>query len=448
MKRYLPLAVAAIVLLAGCAEESSRPVATGEGTVRAINAISTSPDFGFLIEERFLGSLSYKSASATGTWDDLEYTFNFDVLLTGDVERTRVASVFIDVEKDRDYTMVLTGAVDAPDVVVWEADIREWNGDETFYEIRFANLSNQLGPVDIYFDMPGVAPVAGNEVGTLDFGEVMPAMEVESGERVLILTPAGDPGTVLYESVTLTLLAANTYILSPFDADANDVGAVPTRVINLTTGGIGLVADASTQATARFFHTSQGMGNADIYADDPLTVPVVSNQAFGEVTGDMAIAPGDTPITYTAAGNAGSILIDVDRTFNVNVHHSLFAIRNSDGEDVLTSFIIDRRSVETQTKFTLINTTVNHPVVDVYIVLSGESIDDTFALLPSLTTLAAPFTAPILPNQYDIYVTVQNEKTVLLGPIPFDAQAGDVIEAMLIDTVDPNVPAYVIVPPP
>ncbi len=94
--------------------------------MRAINAISTSPDFGFLIEERFLEPLKYKTASSESTWDNLSYTFNFDVLLAGDVARTRVASVLIDVENDRDYTMLLSGAIDAPDVTLWENEIREW----------------------------------------------------------------------------------------------------------------------------------------------------------------------------------------------------------------------------------------------------------------------------------------------------------------------------------
>jgi hypothetical protein len=448
MKRYLLLAATAAVLASGCAKESSRPVATGEGSVRAINAISTAPNFGFLIEERFIDTLPYKVSTSATTWDDLDYTFNFDVLLTGATERTRVASQLIDVEKDRDYTMVLTGAVESPDVTVWETDIREWEDGETGYEVRFANVSTALGPVDVYFEAPGTAPVIGNRVGTVGFTDILPAVEYETGERSLILTAVDDPSTVLYESVSLTLLERNSYLFSPFDADANDVGQVSVLLINTQLGGGGSIADINTQSTARFFHASRDMGNVDIYTDDPLTAPEVTDQAFGEVTGDLPIMSGDIPITYTAAGNMGSVLIDEDRTFSVGAHHSLFALRDAEGTDVLSNYVLDRRSVETQTKLTLINTSIENSSVDVYILREGETVEETFPLIPILTTFVPPFAAPIQPNQYDLYLTVPFEKTILLGPVPLDAQAGDVIEGIIYDTADPNVPSLEFVPLP
>jgi hypothetical protein len=448
MKRYLLLAAAAAVFASGCAKESSRPVPTGEGSVRAINAISTAPNFGFLIEERFIDTLPYKVSTSATSWDDLDYTFNFDVLLTGATAQTRVASQFIDVEKDRDYTMVLTGAVESPDITVWETDIREWEDGETGHEVRFANVSTSLGPVDVYFEAPGTAPVIGNRLGTVGFTEILPAVEFEAGERSLILTAVDDPGTILYESVSLTLLERNSYIVSPFDADANDLGSVSVLLINAQLGGGGSIADVSTQSTARFFHASRDMGNVDIFTDDPLTVPQVSNQAFGEYTDDLPIMSGDTPITYTAAGNMGSILIDEDRLFRIGAHHSLFAIRGADGIDVLSNFVLDRRSIETQTKLTLINTSIDNPSVDVYLLREGETVEETFPLIPILTTFAPPFVAPIRPNQYDLYLTAPFEKTILFGPVPLDGQAGDVVEGIVYDTADPTVPSLEFIPLP
>lgn len=448
MKRYFLLAVAAALIASGCAQESSRPVATGEGVVRAINAISTAPNFGFLIEERFIDTLPYKVSTSETTWDDLDYTFNFDVLLTGATERTRVASQFIDVEKDKDYTMVLTGTVESPDITIWEADVRVWEDGETGYEIRFANVSPSLGPVDVYYDVPGTVPAIENRLGTLAANEIIPAQDFDVSERSLILTAVGDPGTVLYESVPLTLLERNSYIFSAFDADANDVGPVSVLLMNTRLGGGGSIADVNTQSTGRFFHASRDMGNVDIYTDDPLTVPEVANQAFGEYTDDLPIMSGDIPVTYTAAGNIGSILIDEDRTFSVGAHHSLITVRDATGVDVVSNYVLDRRSIETQTKLTLINTSTDNSSVDVYLLREGESVEETFPLIPILTTLVPPFAAPIQPNQYDLYLTVPFEKTILLGPVPLDAQAGGVIEGIIYDTVDPNVPSIELIPLP
>lgn len=448
MKRYLLLAIAATIIAGGCSPDSTRPEAKGEGAVRAINTISTSPDFGFLIEERFLESVNFKTSTRDSTWDGLEYTFNFDILLTGDTIRTRVASALIDVQEDRDYTMVLSGAVDAPDVTIWETDVREWDQSETTFEIRFANLSPALGPVDVYFELTGTVPAAGNSLGTLDALDALPNQDFEPEERVLYLTATSDPTTILYESIPITLTARTSYILGPFDADANDVSPVPVILMNSSLGGGGLVPDINTGSTGRFFHTSQAMADADVYVDDPLTVPLVANHVFEDVTADLPVPSGDVPVTYTAAGNSGAILIDADRVFSIGAHHSVFATRNAEGEDVAANFVIDRRAVETRSKLTLINSSANFPVVDVYVVRSGESIDELGPLIPFLTTLTQPFTAPLLPNQYDIYLTEPAEKTVLLGPVAFDAQAGGVTEVVIYDTADPNVLNLVFVPLP
>ena len=90
MRRFLKLAASLSALaLAACGGDSSLPEATGKGTVRAINAIATSPEFVFLIEERGIDSVAYKQATSSASWDDLGYTFNLDVLFLGEDERPR-----------------------------------------------------------------------------------------------------------------------------------------------------------------------------------------------------------------------------------------------------------------------------------------------------------------------------------------------------------------------
>ena len=120
IRRLSALAAIVVVVTAasGCAE-SSRPQATGKGEIRGINSIVTAPDVTFLIEERTLASLSFKDSSGFSSYDDLPYNFNFDVLLPGDLERTRLATQFIDVVLDTQYTVVLTGMVANPSTFFW-----------------------------------------------------------------------------------------------------------------------------------------------------------------------------------------------------------------------------------------------------------------------------------------------------------------------------------------
>ena len=146
-KTLFLLGCLATVVFAGCTGESNRPVATGEGRIRAINAIETSPTLNFFIEERRIGNVEYKFSTNPVTFDDLEYIFNIDTVLAGDLIATRVASQPLNAVTDTDYTFLISGALEAPDVTVWEIPIREWSGNETVFELRIANTADTIGAI-------------------------------------------------------------------------------------------------------------------------------------------------------------------------------------------------------------------------------------------------------------------------------------------------------------
>ena len=449
MKRYLlPAVLAATLILGACAEDSSLPTPSGQGRVRAINAIPTSPSISFLIEERLTGSMDFRSSTSPNLWDDLEYTFNFEVTLASGQAPTRVASQFIDVVADRDYTLVVSGALASPDVTVWESGVREWSGNETVFEMRFGHMSPALGDVDLYFAPPGTAPMVGMEIATLSFGDVTPVVDYEAVEMVVTITAPGDPATVLFESDALTLTATNSYVMSTFDTTPNDLSGVAVTLFNLGASSGGAIADVRVDSAGRFFHASRDFGDADIYVDDPPMTPLVQNHMFRDVTGDLSIPAGDLPVTYTAAGNIGSILIDEDRVIPLGTRINFYVVRNLDDEDVLSIGAINRRPIETQSILYLTNTAADNNAVDVYVIPPGESVDDNFPIFTGLPTLFPLARVPLIPDTYDLYLTVPTEKTVLFGPLNFDALDAGITEIVIYDTVDPAVPEAVIIPPP
>ena len=188
MKRFAILIPLITALALSACGESSLPVATGKASMRSINGVQTSPEVAFLIEERTIGIASYRQATAQTRFDDLAYNFNFDVRYAGEIGLVRVASVFVDIIKDLDYIFVLTGTLADPSILTWETVVREFTGTETVFEARFTHTSDSLGSVDYFFAAPGVDPVAGEEAGTLAFGEVLPSIDFEAGEYVLTIT--------------------------------------------------------------------------------------------------------------------------------------------------------------------------------------------------------------------------------------------------------------------
>ncbi len=216
----IAMALIAVLLTGGCAETSLEE-ATGKGTIRGINAIVTAPELIFMIEERSIGNARFKGAAGFAEYDDLTYNFNFDALLPGDATPTRLATQFIDVLVDTEYSLVITGTVANPAIMFWEAAARVWDGTETVFEADFAHLSPSLGEVDVYFAPVGTMPVLGNAIGTLSFGERIPHLEFADGDYELIITPRDDPDPLnyLYQSNDLTSTSATRITFAFFDPD-------------------------------------------------------------------------------------------------------------------------------------------------------------------------------------------------------------------------------------
>ena len=448
MTRISQVLVALIATLAigACGSESSRPVATGKGSIRMINAIPTSPEIGFLIEERTLDGVAYKTNSSPRDWDDLEYTFNFEVSPPFDAERTRIASQFLDVTRDIEYTFQVRGSLDAATVDVWQIPERSFDGTETIFEMRIGHAADALGSVDVYLGPEGVDPVLGEQVATLAPGEISPPSDVEEDVYVLTITSAGNPADIVYQSVPTQIIASQSVIVTVFEGDANDTAPVTVRLFNQL-GSSSRVTDARFPPTTRFVHATMDLGTSDIYDDTGLQNRIVADLAFGDVTGDIELAVGEVPITATAPGNVGAILLeDTLTTFAGSRLNYYFTVLSD--EIVGTQVPVDRRSVETSARLTFFHSAINHEFVDLYVVDAGTTIDDVFPRQVALNYGAQ--TAPVALNagSYDVYITTIAEKTILAGPVSLEVALGDVFEAVLLDRVDPSLAEFRFLPPP
>lgn len=439
--------LAAIVLfITACTGESNLPTASGDAAFRMINAIPTSPSLAFLIEERAIGSAEYKAASAPATYDNLKYTFNFEAFLAGEITRSRLASMDIDVERDLEYTFLVSGPLATPTITLWESARREWAGTETDFQARFAHTAESLGPVDVYFLAPGVAPAPGLEAGTLSFTQVLPPLDYAAGDYAVIFTTAGDANDILFTSNTLTPAAQSGFVISLFDADANDVGPFAVRQFGDVGGSANLV-DAGSSPTIRLFHATPNLETADVYTDELLAEQLSSGHAFRDVTGDLPLAAGAYTLTYTAAGNVGSILLEDDVSILQGNHYDFYVVGEIGALNGIQQ-IPDRRSVETLVKFSFLHTATNHDSVDLYIVTAGSDIAESQPRIANLTIGSSPANLSLQAGDFELYLTTNQEKTVLAGPIAFSPQLGDVANFISYDNVDPAIADIVLIPQP
>jgi len=426
------------VLAAGCGGDSSLPEATGKGSIRAINAIPTSPEINFLIEEITLSrTLNYQAATAPDPYDDFNYTFNFEVFYAGETSLRRFASRNLDIVADREYTLFLSGTLASPTIDVWEFDEREFDTADTVFAARFVHGSASLGALDYYFADAAVVPALGNQAATLSFGEVADTADFAEGDYVLTVTTAGDPADVLYTSATATYAGRDSYLLAVFDGDASDTAPLYVNAFG-NISGTTLLPDVNFPPTIQFVNASMDLGAVDIYSDEMLTTQIVSNLAFGEVSADIEILVGENNFFFTPAGATSSVLTESTLIGFGGLRYRNVAV-GSDGTFVSTLLAPDLRAVETGAKTLPFQTSNNFASVDFYVVDAGTAIEDVNPTRADLATGVAAASGVLPAGSFDLYITENETKVVLAGPYRIDVAAGDVVDLIVVDTVDPTV---------
>lgn len=438
--------VLSLVLLAACSGESALPNPTGKGTVRAINAVPGSPTIAFLIEERQIGTINFGATTAGIQFDDFQYNFNFQTNFLGENSPRRVGTILHKVETGRDYTFVLTGTTDAPTITVWETAERVFDGAATTFQVQFAHTAENLGAVDYYFAAPGTVLMAGEEQGTLNFGEVLAPVDFTGGDYVLTVTAPGDPLTIHYQSDTTTYVNAQSIYLGLFDGDENDTGPHVARLINAGGGSLPL-PDPRFPPTIRFIQAAKTLANADVYDDEMLTNIILPNHAFGDITGDLDTIPDQVTYTYTVVGNSGAPLLTSGNIAAPGRRYDFVAVQ-TDAGFLGQGTVADRRAITIFARFKVNHLAFDNQGIDMYVLPDGEVIDvDTLPNSLLVYTLATPPLA-LETGSYDIYLTVTGDQTVIAGPVDLDITVGEFVEAFIFDTVDPAVPELRIVPLP
>jgi len=422
------------LLLGACSGESALPVATGKATITAVNAIYGSPTLNFQIEERSLGTVAYKSITTSASYDDIEYTFNFDVFFAGENAVTRIASQSIDMVADQQYTLLASGTLESTVLTLWETSERDFADTDTVFQARFAHTSDTLQTIDVYFALEGIAPAAGEAAATLSFGEISAPIDFETGDYVVTLTTSGDPADILFQSKPSTILQRSNLIITPFDGDANDTSPIVVRGLS-PLGRAFTFHDPLYPSTLQFLHASQDLGSSDVYDDEALTSQVLTDHSFKQLTADAPIDAGEYQFFYTPAGDTTVVTVETTVGLVDGAHFRIIATGTGGGYST-TNIALDRRSINTAGKLNLYSSSSNFNFIDLYLVNAGESIEGVAPFRSGVISRISNPSDAVNAGSYDVYVTSFADAETIAGPLPLDVAIGDVIDMVIFDTAD------------
>ncbi len=306
-------------------------------------------------------------------------------------------------------------------------------------EVQVFHGALSQGDLDIYLtetsaDLAATAPTA-----TLAHGEFSTVLQTSSSESArVVVTPAGDAATLLFDSGAFTV-ADNTrmqLIVSDYFGPGNAEITVRT-VINRTQVALSNQIDTSTELLTT--NLVADVSSVDVHVGEPAGNPLVAGVAFGATAQTDGLSTGsEVNLVVTADG------VDTDETLNVTVgiepgtYNFLFVgglqtdadqaeARNTSG--VVTA--ADLRPISTGVLVQVFNGSVAAGASDVYLLSAGETVSDNTATF-SLAT--GGYNTNLVPvGDYELSVTDNGSSTVETGPVVQTFSAGNYYIITLAD---------------
>ena len=428
--RFTLLLPLLIVLSTGCSNSRDDEV-TGEGSIRALHAIPNIGTVNFLIEETILGSMAFQDATAISDYDDLEYEFSFEITLPDDDvdEPTVLVTRTLSVRSDQEYTFVLSGSLENPQLFLWEQFGRDWleeiedaednDTEVTVMEVAFGHISNVLGEVDIYLEAPGTSPLAATPKATLSYTEFNSAVELRADDYQLVVTPAGDPNTLLFASDPFAISAATSTLVTLIDDGGFTTADFSVRLIGSGTE----LTDINTTAVVSATHLARGTDALDVYDSSDFSMPLFDNLEFEALSEEIEVEEGTLDLAITPADNLGVFLSQISLTAFNGTYTRLYFI-GLPGDLQVISRRYDRSTLATHARLQMFQAASRFQTVDLYVVDTDVDIQ---LIGPSYSNIlfGSGFSYNIFEaDAYNIYVTEPDTKNVIAGPLRVDLEEG------------------------
>ncbi len=344
----------------------------------------------------------------------------------------------VGVNKNVETTLVVTGFFDDPELIVVTGDRRRRPISEIFFQ--FVHAVNAQDALDVYVAAPDVdlsttAPFA--TIAKFDFTD---SMLIPFGEYVITVTPAGNPGQVLYVSDLLTFVDIPEIDFDGVEwliaiADNVSIGDSSLRLlVSSENGGFALDAEG-TGSALRVGNASPGAPALDTFIDDDFSAPLTSNTGYAERSPVTPIPATDVKVSVTETATTDPIISEYEREYLQSSIYDSILVRPLDEITNLT-FTGNPRSVVTDGKMRFANVSPDTSFISVYLADSGSSdLDENDLIVRDLPFPAATDYLRLLPGDYSLIITDRSSndnETIIVGPIPYEFVGGEVQTGLII----------------
>ena len=144
------------------------------------------------------------------------------------------------------------------------------------------------------------------------------------------------------------------------------------------------------------------------------------------------------PLAVTPVGNSGAIIHEGEVVSSLNNRRTV-VLAGPPGDLAFGFLLDDARPLETFPQMRILNVAFGLEAVDVYILEPGTPIDDdAFALVRGLPPGLDTGFADLPVGMRELTVTLADETTPISAPVMVELANGDVIDVVILETVDPT----------
>lgn len=444
MYRILRLAFAFIAAAATAACGSDSPNGRGplanlptqlQPEIRVLHASADAPNVDVLLNnDRVLNDVAFKGGSGFLAVPSQGYRVRVEGRLpAGNQAVIDVASLTL--SPNQQYTVVALGNVAAIEPLVLERERSSVPAGSVRAQVLHA--APNAPRVDVFVTTPGANLAATAPLGTFSFKQSLGPVDVPAGNYQIRVTPAGVPGTVVFDSGTINLAAGSDLLLAavPYVGP----GASPIQLVVMNGTGVSEILDRATPVALRVVHDSPDAPPVDVVVNDNFASPLIRNLSYPNFAGYVEVPAAQYNVKVTPAGNPGVIAINANLSLVAGRSYSVYAVNPLSSIEALV-LEDDTRPIATQAKVRIVHGSPAAGRVDIYVTAPGASIA---SLAPNFANIALKQETgfvSLAAGTYTVTVTPAGTKTPAIGPLNITVAAGGVYTAVARDAVGGGAP--------
>ncbi len=271
----------------------------------------------------------------------------------------------------------------------------------------------------VYVTAPGADLASSTPLGTVAYQGSLGPIDLPSGPYEIRITPATGVAPVLFDSGTVTLSAGADLLLAAIPNTGP--GAAPIVLAASDAYGDNTrLYDVGTPSTLRVVHDSPDAPALSVTATSGATATVLTpNVAYPNFVPYQTITSGAYALQITPAGNATSVLVDQNQTLYQGHEYTVYAMGALANIGALVTRDY-RRRLATEAKLRIIDGAPSIVSADIYLTAPGAGVAASSPVYAGVPFSGDTGFQGYAAGSYDLTVTANGSKTVLIGPVTID----------------------------